>query len=237
LHAKRSFCALWTSTGNWSKTPGGQRRLAQVVGAVDARCIAPLPSCYEARCGYGHMLGTSSPPSQRGVGGKVDTPRKLRMIFRLRKSTTGWTRTNCESALLDEVRRCTMPGVDVAAWRGCLNIAASWLVVGAAGGGQDPDRDTEWWGSRWGVKRRDVAEEGSHLACGAGADVVGGRQRRRERAASTTWRTWREVARWRKKWIGRQGSPRRDVLSDPRRGPRTAEGSWPTWTTSRDSRG
>jgi transposase len=122
VHARRSSLCILDSIGKVVKRLEVKGSWPKVLEQVAAQVPRPFAVCFEASCGYGYLHERLS-----ALAGcdrvAVAHPGKLRLIFRSkRKNDRVDAEKQAKLLYLDQVPQVHVPGVDVRAWRGLIEL-------------------------------------------------------------------------------------------------------------------
>jgi transposase len=120
VHAKRSSLCILDSWGKVVKRLEVRGSWPKLLERVAAEVPRPFAVCFEASCGYGYLHEKLSALAERVA---VAHPGQLRLIFRTKRK---YDRVDAEKQAkllyLDQVPLVHVPGVDVRAWRGLIEL-------------------------------------------------------------------------------------------------------------------
>jgi transposase len=120
VHARRSSLCILDSCGRVVKRLEVKGPWPKLLDRIAAEVPRPFAVCFEASCGYGYLHGKLSALAERVA---VAHPGQLRLIFRSKRK---YDRVDAEKQAkllyLDQVPRVHVPGVDVRAWRGLIEL-------------------------------------------------------------------------------------------------------------------
>ena len=120
VHAKRSSLCILDPCGKVVNRIEVKGEWPKLMDRVVAEVPRPFPVCFEASCGYGYLHGRLSALAERVA---VAHPGKLRLIFKAkRKNDRVDAETQAKLLYLDQVPLVHVPGVDVRAWRGLIEL-------------------------------------------------------------------------------------------------------------------
>src|SRR5687767_178587 len=122
VHARRSSLCILGPTGKVVKRLEVRGSWPKGLERVAAEAPRPFSVCFEASCGYGYLHERLSALSgcERVA---VAHPGKLRLIFRAkRKNDRVDAEKQAKLLYLDQVPQVHVPGVDVRAWRGLIEL-------------------------------------------------------------------------------------------------------------------
>ena len=120
VHAKRSSLCILDSCGKVVKRLEVQGPWPKLLERVAAEVPRPFSVCFEASCGYGYLHEKLSALAERVA---VAHPGQLRLIFRAKRKNDRVDAEKLAKLLyLDQVPQVHVPGVDVRAWRGLIEL-------------------------------------------------------------------------------------------------------------------
>ena len=120
VHARRSSLCILGPTGKVVKRLEVRGAWPKLMEQVAAQVPRPFAVCFEASCGYGHLHGRLSALAERVA---VAHPGKLRLIFRAkRKNDRVDAEKQAKLLYMGQVPQVHVPGVDVRAWRGLIEL-------------------------------------------------------------------------------------------------------------------
>jgi transposase len=120
VHAKRSSLCILDACGKVVKRIEVKGSWPKLLERVAAEVPRPFSVCFEASCGYGYLHEKLSALAERVA---VAHPGKLRLIFRAkRKNDRVDAEKQAKLLYLDQVPQVHVPGVDVRAWRGLIEL-------------------------------------------------------------------------------------------------------------------
>ena len=128
VHARRSSLCILGPTGKVVKRVEVKGPWPKLLDRIAAEVPRPFSVCFEASCGYGYLHERLSALAERVA---VAHPGKLRLIFRAKRkndrvdaekqAATG-LRPPPKLLYLDQVPQVHVPGADVRAWRGLIEL-------------------------------------------------------------------------------------------------------------------
>ena len=120
VHARRSSLCILDSCGKVVKRLEVKGSWPKLMERVAAEVPRPFAVCFEASCGYGHLHERLSALAERVA---VAHPGKLRLIFRAkRKNDRVDAEKQAKLLYLGQVPLVHVPGADVRAWRGLIEL-------------------------------------------------------------------------------------------------------------------
>ena len=120
VHARRSSLCILDPCGKVVKRLEVKGSWPKVLERVAAEVPRPFSVCFEASCGYGYLHERLSALAERVA---VAHPGKLRLIFRSkRKNDRVDAEKQAKLLYLDQVPQVHVPGADVRAWRGLIEL-------------------------------------------------------------------------------------------------------------------
>jgi len=120
VHARRSSLCILDSCGKVVNRLEVRGTWPKLIEQVAERVPRPFAVCFEASCGYGYLHERLSALAGRVA---VAHPGKLRLIFRAkRKNDRVDAEKQAKLLYLDQVPQVHVPGGDVRAWRGLVEL-------------------------------------------------------------------------------------------------------------------
>lgn len=120
VHARRSSLCILGPDGQVVKRVEVRGAWPRLMERVAAEVPRPFAVCFEASCGYGYLHGRLARLAERVA---VAHPGKLRLIFRAkRKNDRVDAEKQAKLLYLDQVPQVHVPGADVRAWRGLIEL-------------------------------------------------------------------------------------------------------------------
>jgi transposase len=120
VHAKRSSLCILGPDGKVVKRLEVRGSWPRLMEQVASQVPRPFSVCFEASCGYGYLHERLSALADRVA---VAHPGKLRLIFRSkRKNDRVDAEKQAKLLYLDQVPQVHVPGADVRAWRGLIEL-------------------------------------------------------------------------------------------------------------------
>ena len=120
VHARRSSLCILGPDGKVVKRLEVRGTWPRLMEQVAAQVPRPFSVCFEASCGYGYLHERLSSLADRVA---VAHPGKLRLIFRAkRKNDRVDAEKQAKLLYLDQVPQVHVPGADVRAWRGLIEL-------------------------------------------------------------------------------------------------------------------
>jgi len=122
VHARRSSLCILDPCGKVVKRLEVKGPWPKLMDRIAAEVPRPFAVCFEASCGYGYLHEKLS--ALAGCGRvAVAHPGKLRLIFRAkRKNDRVDAEKQAKLLYLDQVPQVHVPGIDVRAWRGLIEL-------------------------------------------------------------------------------------------------------------------